>query len=58
MEEGTLARTNTHAKYGTHVSCVMPWKASTGTDVIDLEESDSRPACLEQEPVRTSGAPL
>jgi hypothetical protein len=53
----TIAHPHKHIHHGTHVICVIFWKVSGGTDVIPLYERSSAPACVGQEPVRTSGAP-
>ena len=53
----TIAYPHKHTHQGTHVICDMFWKASGCTDVIPFDERSSVPACVGQEPVRTSGAP-
>ncbi len=52
----TIAHQHKHTHRGTHVICDMFWKASGCTDVIPFDERSSVPACVGQEPVRTSGA--
>jgi hypothetical protein len=53
----TIAHPHKHTHQGTHCICGRPWKASSCTDVIPLPARSSVPACVGQEPVRTSGAP-
>ncbi len=55
--EDKYNRTHKQTHHGTHVICVIFWKASGGTDVIPLYSRKSQPPCVGQEPVRTSGAP-
>jgi hypothetical protein len=55
--QNKIAHPHKHTHHGTHVICVISWKASGGTDVIPFDERSSSPPSVGQEPVRTRGAP-